>query len=708
MSPASHLVHILPPEHSPQNSSTFPVCLSNLNPTHLILSKVPASFKANPLHLSLSLAIYVLAIFLLRRLISYHAKTRLSHISPGGESPAHLLQKCSPPFSKPPARDPFLGLDFLLQTISAAKQRKYLSLVQSRFLQHGPTFVNSRLLYQTVHTVDPENVKHVLATGFGKFGLPSVRRDAMRPLFGAGIFTSEGGGWKHSRGMLRRVFGRRRRRRRRRRSSSKGADGIVGMMGAHFELLLGRIPEPAPPPRPPEAAAGAGAGADEGRWTPRFDLQELIYSFAMDVGTEFLLGKSTHALDPSRSSEEDRQFVGDYTAVCLHAVKQIQLGPLGRFLWSPAAMKKRDGAWRYVEGFVDEALAAQAQTPSRPRTPRRGAVRSSTEGDESEESFETESEGGEEEEEKEEEESSDGEKKEPNFLQALTAATPDRAAIRDEILSILLASRDTTASLISNLFFELARRPDLYAELRREVLETIGERNVPTEEQVKGMKFMRWCINESLRLHPPVPANSRQALAATTLPHGGGPDGLSPLFVPRGSTVIFSVYSMHRMPSIFGPETEKFRPHRWDGLRPGWGFLPFNGGPRICLGQQFALVEAGYVVARLVQQWEELRSMDDRDWEEFYTLAVCNRHGTWILGTEELDVQWVKVFADPDDDPFISDLSEAKGAHGTLWQEKHVSYLRRLSSIVIVDAGEGQPVTRFQSTGRQLLASPRR
>ena len=87
---------------------------------------------------------------------------------------------------------------------------------------------------------------------------------------------------------------------------------------------------------------------------------------------------------------------------------------------------------------------------------------------------------------------------------------------------------------------------------------------------------------------------------------------------------------MHRTASVFGPEPERFRPHRWDGLRPGWSFLPFNGGPRICLGQRFALLEASYLTARLVQQWEEVRTMDARDWTEFYTLVVCNLNGVVV------------------------------------------------------------------------------
>ena len=91
----------------------------------------------------------------------------------------------------------------------------------------------------------------------------------------------------------------------------------------------------------------------------------------------------------------------------------------------------------------------------------------------------------------------------------------------------------------------------------------------------------------------------------TTVPCGGGPDGSAPVFVAKGAAVHYSVWAMHRLPTIYGPDADAFRPARWlnakPPLRPGWGYLPFNGGPRVCLGQQSALIDASYVVVRLVQ-----------------------------------------------------------------------------------------------------------
>ena len=104
-----------------------------------------------------------------------------------------------------------------------------------------------------------------------------------------------------------------------------------------------------------------------------------------------------------------------------------------------------------------------------------------------------------------------------------------------------------------------------------------------------------------------MPVNSRAAKVATTLPKGGGDDGEAPVLLRKGEAIGYSVYAMHRRKDIYGADAHDFRPERWENnaLKDiGWGYLPFNGGPRICLGQDFALLEATYTVARLVQVFD--------------------------------------------------------------------------------------------------------
>lgn len=78
----------------------------------------------------------------------------------------------------------------------------------------------------------------------------------------------------------------------------------------------------------------------------------------------------------------------------------------------------------------------------------------------------------------------------------------------------------------------------------------------------------------------------------TIIPVGGGPDGTSPVLIPRGTGVGYSVYHMHRRKDLYGPDATDFRPERWEGTELehiGWGFMPFHGGPRICLGSKSTL-----------------------------------------------------------------------------------------------------------------------
>ncbi|OAQ96056.1 hypothetical protein LLEC1_04623 [Akanthomyces lecanii] len=233
----------------------------------------------------------------------------------------------------------------------------------------------------------------------------------------------------------------------------------------------------------------------------------------------------------------------------------------------------------------------------------------------------------------------------------LASRTSDRQRVLDEPMNVLLAGRDTTASLLSNMFFVLAQNPAIWEKLRREVSD-LGRRP-PTYEELRGLDYVQCCLNEcqhitvvictrvsvdadltmlALRLHPVVPRNERQALRDTVLPLGGGKDGLSPVFVRKGTSVAYNIYAMHRRTDIYGVDAAVFRPERWReaNLRPRWGYLPFNGGPRVCLGQRYALTAAGYVLVRMVQHFQKLESRDAGPWEESLALTLCSRNGAKV------------------------------------------------------------------------------
>ena len=112
-----------------------------------------------------------------------------------------------------------------------------------------------------------------------------------------------------------------------------------------------------------------------------------------------------------------------------------------------------------------------------------------------------------------------------------------------------------------------------------------------------GTGVRGWLTEQVLRLYPSVPVNTRTSTTDTILPTGGGPDRKSPVFIPAGSAVAYSVYTLHRRPDLYGLDAELFRPERWDEDLPlfrdrvsqNYGYLPFSGGPRICLGSKLQL-----------------------------------------------------------------------------------------------------------------------
>ena len=128
-------------------------------------------------------------------------------------------------------------------------------------------------------------------------------------------------------------------------------------------------------------------------------------------------------------------------------------------------------------------------------------------------------------------------------------------------------------------------------------------------------------------MYPIVPQNARQASADTVLPSGGGPDQQSPVFIPKGMLVGWNLYSMQRRTDLYGEDAEEFKPERWldedgkKGIRPGWTFLPFNGGPRICIGQQFALFETSYILVRLLQEFSAIETRESGPWRENLTVT---------------------------------------------------------------------------------------
>lgn len=184
------------------------------------------------------------------------------------------------------------------------------------------------------------------------------------------------------------------------------------------------------------------------------------------------------------------------------------------------------------------------------------------------------------------------------FLHAIARSTRDKKLIQDQLIAVLLAGRDTTAATLSWLFYEIARQPEIVRKIRAEVMSTVGPNKAPSYEDLKNMPYITHCINETLRLYPAVPFNIRQALTNTTLP---GIPGQPDIAVLKGDIIAYSTLGMQRRRDLYPASSPEFAnpaiysPERWEKWSPRpWHYVPFNGGPRICVGQNFAMTEMAY------------------------------------------------------------------------------------------------------------------
>ena len=129
----------------------------------------------------------------------------------------------------------------------------------------------------------------------------------------------------------------------------------------------------------------------------------------------------------------------------------------------------------------------------------------------------------------------------------------------------------------------------------------LGDRETCTLADLKELKYVMRCINESMRLYPHPPVLIRKALKADTLP--GGYD------IPEGQDILLSIYNLHRNPDVW-EDPDTFKPERWDRDGPipteqntDFKYVPFSGGPRKCVGDQFALMEAQVIMAMMLRRF---------------------------------------------------------------------------------------------------------
>jgi len=188
----------------------------------------------------------------------------------------------------------------------------------------------------------------------------------------------------------------------------------------------------------------------------------------------------------------------------------------------------------------------------------------------------------------------------------------------DVAINFIIAGRDTTSLTLSWLFYEVLCQPRVLEKLKEE---WSGLPKDYTVDDLDGMQYTRAVIDETLRLHPPVPLNVKMAVNDDTLPDG--------TYVPKGSQVLIATYCMGRNKEVWGEDAEEFRPERWLTLekRPDqFQFPVFHAGPRLCLGHKMAYLEMTVCMLRVFQKLDIIMTCPPEDvtYRQSITLGMRN------------------------------------------------------------------------------------
>ena len=183
------------------------------------------------------------------------------------------------------------------------------------------------------------------------------------------------------------------------------------------------------------------------------------------------------------------------------------------------------------------------------------------------------------------------------------SAMPDKQ-VRDEIMSLLVAGHETTANTLTWTWYLLGLNPHVVERLEQEIDSVVGDR-LPDAEDFPKLAYTDKVFHEAMRLYPSAWSISRRAL---------GDDEIGGYFIPAGSIVAMSPYTMHRHPD-FWDDPERFDPERFapeaEAGRHRFAYFPFGGGARQCIGNHFAMMESAIIIPAIARRYRFHRLSDE-------------------------------------------------------------------------------------------------
>ncbi|OCH88847.1 cytochrome P450 monooxygenase CYP63 [Obba rivulosa] len=448
------------------------------------------------------------------------------------------------------------NIDVMLKLAKDLRAGYVLQAFDELLDEYGTDTLNTRIMWKdTIITRDDAVMRAIHSTHFNSFERGPDTNERMATFLGNGIFATDGEVWKQNRAMIRPFF-------------HKERLSDLQIVAEHAAEALSIL--------------GAAAAAQRA-----IDIQDLFQRFTLDAGAAFLCGVRARALAAPRPVPFAARLgakgaaTDDAFGTFAHAFEDVQvriamrsrrqaLWPLYE-MWADATRPDVEVITGWVKPVVERALREKRERRAR------GAPRDA---------------------------------EERTLLDSLVERTDDEEAIRFGILNVLMAARDTTAGLLSFATYLLAMHPEVMQRLRHEVLDTCGASGHPPREALSALPYMSAVLSETLRLFPGAPMGIRTAREDVLV---ASPAHAAPLHIPRGARINWLTLPLHRRADLWGADAQAFRPERW--LDPQLAarlaerpsvYIPFLQGPRVCPGKEFALQEASYMLACLLQRFSRI------------------------------------------------------------------------------------------------------
>ncbi|KAL3613769.1 hypothetical protein CASFOL_041843 [Castilleja foliolosa] len=435
------------------------------------------------------------------------------------------------------------------------------------FVFRGPPLTN----LHCVVTSDPRNLEHLLKTNFSNFPKGGYFRDTLRDLLGDGIFNADNDTWQKQRKIASLEF-----------HSSKFKRMMIDSL---LELVHNRL-----------------LPVLEDSRTDSIDLQDILLRLTFDNVCMIAFGADPGCLKPGLP---ETPFAAAFEAATEAAITRFVTPTLVWRLmrcFEIGSEGRLKDSINVVDNFAREVIRARKKELS----------------------------------------DDDHKRARPDLLTAFLGMKDEEGRemfterfLRDICVNFILAGRDTSSVALSWFFWLVDGNPAVEERILEGICGVVAEREggdggelVFRPDEVKRMDYLHAALSEALRLYPSVPVDHKEVLEDDVFPDG--------TILRKGTKVVYAIYAMGRMESIWGKDCDEFKPERWLGSdgrfmsESAYKFTAFNGGPRLCLGKDFAYYQMKFVAASILYRYRVV-VVENHPVEPKMALTMYMKHGLKVV-----------------------------------------------------------------------------